>query len=301
MTSSVPAIEYRGVTYRYPRAGTDAVRNVSLVVAAGERLGVLGPNGGGKSTLLKLTLGLLPMQTGEIRVFGRSVDEAKREHLIGYVPQKSKAELGFPLSVRQVVEMSPSAGLAPWRRLAATQRARVDEAMEAVDVTAIADRHIGSLSGGQFQRVMIARALAGGPRLLLLDEPTVGIDVAGQLQFGRLLETLHARLGLSMVVVSHDLRAIAAGCDRIACLSRGLHSHTSPEGLTPAVLAEVFRHDVGAIFGDLHIDAHSAAACTDPSHSHAVKDQGPIGLTIEGRGAGERSPPPPPGTKGAIR
>ena len=286
-----PAIEYRAVSFRYPSAVADAITEVSLVVQPGERLGVLGPNGGGKSTLLKLTLGLLPIQTGEIRVFGRSVLDARREHLIGYVPQKSLAELAFPLSVTQVVAMSTSAGLAPWRRLSSEARKRVADAMEVVEIAGIADRHIGSLSGGQFQRVMIARALAGRPKLLLLDEPTVGIDVTGQIQFGKLLTSLHDQLGISMVVVSHDLRAVAAGCDRIACLSRSLHSHTSPAGLTPAVLAEVFRHDVGAIFGDVHVDAHQASSCNDPSHAHG---QPVASLTIGGKPAIEppRGPAP---------
>jgi zinc transport system ATP-binding protein len=116
---------------------------------------------------------------------------------------------------------------------------------------------------------MIARALAGRPRILLLDEPTVGIDVAGQHRFADLMRSLHERLHLTIVLVTHDIRAIATGSDRVACLSRTLHSHTAPEGLTPAVLAEVFRHDVAAIFGDVHIHAHPAADCPDPSHEHA--------------------------------
>jgi ABC-type Mn2+/Zn2+ transport system ATPase subunit len=116
--------------------------------------------------------------------------------------------------------------------------------------------------------VLIARALAQKPRILLLDEPTVGIDPAGQQQFGAFLASLVRQEGLTLMVVSHDIRTIAAGCDRIACLSRTLHSHVSPEGLTPRVLAEVFRHDVAAIFGDVHVDAHAAHACTDPSHHH---------------------------------
>ena len=111
-------------------------------------------------------------------------------------------------------------------------------------------------------------ALASKPKLLLLDEPTVGIDVAGQQQFADLLRHLHDDLKLTVMVVSHDIRTVAAGCDRVACLSRTLHSHTAPEGLTPAVLAEVFRHDVAAIFGEVHVDAHAAAACHDPSHKH---------------------------------
>ncbi len=280
-SSPGPAIEYRGVTYAYSGATAPALQNVTLTVNSGERLGVLGPNGGGKSTLLKLTLGLLPLQAGEIRIFGRSVREARSERLIGYVPQRSLAELAFPLSVRQVVEMSALAGSAPWRGLARDARARIDSALDVVGIAEIADRHIGGLSGGQFQRAMIARALAGGPKILLLDEPTVGIDIAGQVQFGNLLATLHERLGISVVVVSHDLRAVAAGCDRIACLSRTLHSHTSPAGLTPAVLAEVFRHDVGAIFGDVHVDAHAASTCTDPSHAHDAPL--PVSITAKPR------------------
>jgi len=142
--------------------------------------------------------------------------------------------------------------------------------MAAVGAEGFADRPIGRLSGGQLQRVMIARALACRPRLLLLDEPTVGIDVAGQQQFAELLTRLHERMALTVMVVSHDLRTVAAGCDRVACLSRTLHSHTDPRGLTPAVLAEVFRHDVAAIFGDVHVDAHAAAGCSDPRHSGEV-------------------------------
>jgi len=123
------------------------------------------------------------------------------------------------------------------------------------------------------QRVWIARALANRPRLLLLDEPTVGIDPAGQQQFSDLLTRLRNEMDLTIVVVSHDLRTVAAGCDRVACLARTLHFHDAPGGLTPAVLAEVFRHDVSAIFGDVHIDAHRAAEC---SHHHPAKDAGAV-------------------------
>jgi len=261
-----PAIQYQGVTFVYPRAagGTGspraAIENITLDVRAGERLGILGPNGGGKSTLLKLTLGLLRGYSGSIRVFGVSPEEARRRRLIGYVPQRVEAELAFPLSVRQVVQMAAAPG--------AAGRKDVDEALALVGASDLAERAIGKLSGGQLQRVMIARALAGKPRLLLLDEPTVGIDIAGQHRFADLLSSLHDRLGLTIVVVSHDLRTIASGCDRVACLARTLHSHVAPEGLTPRVLAEVFSHDVAAIFGDLHVDAHLAAECHDPSHEH---------------------------------
>lgn len=271
LPSGLAAVVYDGVGFAY--GGADASRkavleNVSLTVDEGQRLGVLGPNGGGKSTLLKLTLGLLEGNTGTIRVFGLPPREAARKGLIGYVPQKSAAETAFPLTVSQVVGMSATLSNPPWRGTTREQREAIAKSLDVVGAAALAGAHVGSLSGGQFQRVMIARALAGKPRLLLMDEPTVGIDVSGQQQFAELLTRLHDELRLTVIVVSHDIRTVAAGCDRIACLSRTLHSHVSPEGLTPQLLGEVFRHDVAAIFGDVHVDAHAASSCKDPGHRH---------------------------------
>ncbi len=287
------AVQYRGVTFRYPTAGSagapggTAVENITFDVREGECLGILGPNGGGKSTLVKLTLGLLHGGSGEIRVLDRTPDAARKDGLVGYVPQRLGAELAFPLSVRQVVEMSAGRGVAPWKPLPADRVQRVDRVLGLVGMLEHASRAIGKLSGGQIQRVMIARALAAMPRLLLLDEPTVGIDVAGQQRFADLLHRVRADLGITVMIVSHDIRAIAGSCDRVACLSRTLHFHDAPEGLTPAVLAEVFRHDVSGIFGDVHVDAHAAATCTDPAHSHArPPESGPVGLTISAREGG---------------
>lgn len=272
VVAAPPAVEYRGVSFTYRGPGGEseraALENITLEVREGERLGVLGPNGGGKSTLLKLTLGLLSGYQGEIRVFGLSPEQARRRRLVGYVPQRSEAELRFPLSVRQVVAMGATVGLLPWSGPSRAQKEVIETSMRAVGVDVLSSRPIGDLSGGQFQRVLIARALASRPRILILDEPTVGVDPAGQQQFAALLNALHATFRLTLIIVSHDIRTIAAGCDRVACLSRTLHSHTGPEGLTPSVLAEVFRHDVAAIFGDVHVDAHSASTCHDPSHSH---------------------------------
>lgn len=265
-------MRYEGVTFAFPpREGVPPVpvlENVTLEVKVGERLGILGPNGGGKSTLLKLTLGLLSGHSGTIRVMGLAPGEARRRRIIGYVPQRNEAELRFPLSARQVVGMAATAGLPPWRAAGAAERAAVEDSLAVVGASAIAGKPIGELSGGQVQRVMIARALACRPKILLLDEPTVGIDVSGQKQFADLLARLHDVLNLTIIVVSHDIRTVASGCDLVACLSRTLHYHVAPEGLTPAVLAEVFRHDVAAIFGDLHVDAHKASTCKDPSHRH---------------------------------
>lgn len=265
------AIVLEGVSFAYPTSPGEASRStledISLRVACGARLGVLGPNGGGKTTLLRVILGLATPQRGSVRVLGKPPAEARRAGLIGYVPQRAEVELGFPLCAREVVEMGVWRGASPWRGLDRDRRERVREALDLVSASDLAEKRIGRLSGGQLQRVLIARALAARPKILLLDEPTVGVDVSGQQRFARELRALHERLGLTMVLVSHNLRAIAAGCDRVACLSRTLHSHTSPEGLTAEVLGELFSHEVAAVLGEVHLHAHKADDCTDPSHA----------------------------------
>ncbi|MBN8598279.1 MAG: metal ABC transporter ATP-binding protein [Planctomycetes bacterium] len=267
-TSASIAIRYGGVSFSYESGEAPALDRVSLDVRRGERLGILGPNGGGKSTLLQLTLGLLRGYSGTIEVEGLAPVEAAKQRLIGYVPQRVEAELAFPITARHAASMAATAGLGPFARSSSASE-KVERALSVVGATAFADRPVGQLSGGQMQRVMIARALASDAKILLLDEPTVGIDPAGQKQFAELIQRLHDELGLTTIVVSHDLRTVAATSDRVACLARSLHYHDSPEGLTPHVLAEVFRHDAAAIFGDLHVDAHRASECGhDHSHDH---------------------------------
>lgn len=260
-------IEFREVSFSYPSAPAVRVLDrINLRVREGERLGVLGPNGGGKTTLVRILLGLLEPTEGRVFVAARSPTQARRDGLVACVEQRSGAERAFPISVRQAVELG-----AMWRRAG---RARTDGATRQAILTALkltgagefAEAPVGQLSGGQFQRAMIARALAPRPRVLVLDEPTVGIDAAGQAAFGALLDRIQRELGTTIVVVTHDLRAVAAGCDRVACVSRTLHAHTAPSGLTPSVLAEVFRHEVEGVFGELHLDAHAAAGCEHPGH-----------------------------------
>lgn len=266
------AIDIRDVSFAYPRTGAPSVPaldRVSIQVHAGERLGILGPNGGGKSTLLKLMLGLIRPASGSIRIFGLTPAEALRSRAIGYVAQRVEAELAFPICAREAVLMAVELDARPWSRRTRASRDLAALCLERVGAASFADRPVGSLSGGQLQRVMIARALGRQPRVLLMDEPTVGIDPSGQQRFGELVAKLRAELGLTIVIVSHDVRAIAAGCDRVACLSRTLHYHDSPAGLTPAVLAEVFKHDLAAVFGDVHMDAHRAAECSSHDHAHA--------------------------------
>ncbi len=268
-----PAIDIRGVSFSYPARGlrddrVQALTDITLAVASGSRLGILGPNGGGKSTLVRLILGLLEPDRGTVRVLGLDPAEARRRALVGYLPQRIGAETDWPVSVRQAVAMPLAARTSPLVLRDRAAEAAADRALALVGMTALADRPVGALSGGQLQRAMIARAIAPRPRLLVLDEPTVGVDAAGQQRFADLIATLHAELGITIVTVSHDLRAIAAGSDRVACLHRGLHFHDAPSGLTPSILAEVFAHDVEAVFGQVHVDAHTAHDCRDPAHHH---------------------------------
>lgn len=267
------ALDFKDVSYTYPGAppGAMALERVSLRVEPGERLGVLGPNGGGKSTLLKIAMGLIDGYSGEALVFGEAPKRARREGLIGYLPQRIEAELSFPISVRQAVGSAAALRTAPWSRPSAEVRGRIERAMELVGITTLADRPIGKLSGGQLQRTMIARAIATAPKILALDEPMVGVDAVGQRRFADLLGTLHKELGLTIVMVSHDIRGIAAACDRVACLARTLHFHDSPGGLTPQILAQAFSHQVEGVFGEVHIDAHAASECGhDHGHAHGA-------------------------------
>lgn len=269
------AVEIKNVSFTYPATGLDsssvqALDSVSLSIDHHSKLGILGPNGGGKSTLIKLILGILKPTAGTIEVFGLSPTKARQQGLVGYLPQRIEAQLDWPISVRQTVALGRTANLKPWKKACSDDNNAIDHALELVELSDLADRPIGALSGGQLQRTMIARAIAGTPKLLVLDEPTVGVDIAGQQRFGQLIDTLHKQLDLTLIVVSHDMRAVAAVADRVACLSRTLHFHDAPEGLTPAVLAQVFAHDVAGVFGDLHIDAHRADDCDDPEHTNVT-------------------------------
>ena len=247
------AICLEGVSYRYPprvldgrqAGGTLALKDVTLHVEQGCNLGIIGPNGAGKTTLIKIILGLLTGYQGEVHVMGMAPAEAcRRGDVIGYVPQRADVEWRFPITAGQVVRMGlvGKTGLLRWYSRA--DRAYAEEIMQRVGIEHLRDTPVGSLSGGQQQRLFIARALVARPRILLLDEPLVGVDEVGQEQFARLIHDLHERLGLTVVIVSHDLQAIAAGCNRVACLKQSIHYHDAPEGLTAQVLNEVFEHEI---------------------------------------------------------
>lgn len=218
---SEPAIWVQGVSFAYE--SLPVLENVDLEVQRGEFIGLVGPNGGGKSTLLKLILGLLEPRAGRIRVLGRPPREARR--VMGYVPQHSAFPRDFPISVADTVALGRLGLGFRMGGFRAEERLAAARAMAQTEVTEFAQRRLSTLSGGQLQRVLIARALASEPTLLLLDEPTANIDQRVETDIFDLLREL-ART-LTIVVVSHDIGFISQYVSLIACLNRTLLCHTA--------------------------------------------------------------------------
>jgi len=218
------AIELEGVWAYYN--DTVVLENVDLTVQEGGNfLGIIGPNGGGKSTLLKVILGLIKPQKGTVKVFGKDPKDARR--YIGYVPQYPAPNLDFPISVWEVVMTGRVGQKGLFKRYDETDRKAAYDALEKVDMLQYRDRQIGKLSGGQRQRVFIARSLVNNPKLLLLDEPATGIDSIAQKDFYELLNDLKSTIAI--VMVSHDIGAVSIYVDKIACLNQKLYYHNSKE------------------------------------------------------------------------
>lgn len=234
---SETVIEIEGVGYSY--GGEPVLQEVSLAVEAGEFLGIVGPNAGGKSTLLKLVLGLLEPQAGTIRVLGRPPRSAS--HLLGYVPQHPGFPRDFPITVEQVVLMGR---LGTGRMLGGYRRADREatrRALEEVEADDLARRQIGSLSGGQLQRTLLARALVGEPQALLLDEPTANIDQRLEGEIFDLLGRLNERM--TILVVSHDVAFISSYVTRVACIARTLVCHRT-EAIDGQVIKDLYGESV---------------------------------------------------------
>lgn len=214
-------IELHNVSFAYERQ--KVLDGIHLSLRQGEFLGLIGPNGSGKSTLVKCMLGLLQPDEGEVYYLGQPLKKFSGNLEIGYVSQKANHfNHGFPATVAEIVATGLFGKMGLFRRMGKKEWVRVNEVIELVGLTAHAQRSIGQLSGGQQQRALIARALVGEPKLLILDEPTVGIDAEGAARFYRLLDRLHREMGLTMFLVTHELEHVISYLDRVACLNRKL-------------------------------------------------------------------------------
>ncbi len=218
-----PIVKIRNLSFAYN--GQLVLNNVNLDIFEGDFIAMIGPNGGGKSTLLKLMLGLLRPDTGELTVMGKPA--AKASSSIGYVPQDVNINRNFPITALDIVLMGKLKPEKRWQRQTSADR---DEAMSALEKMGMADyatRKISNLSGGQRQRVFIARALVTQPRILLLDEPTSSIDTKGQADFFRMLTVLNR--DMTILVVSHNLFVVSTFVKSVICLNRHLHYHNNSE------------------------------------------------------------------------
>ena len=233
-----PALSLKGVSHRYPSTPEDVLQNISLTVNPGERVALVGPNGAGKSTLLKLILGMETLSRGSIDVFGRPA--AHCLHRVSIVPQRSTVDWRFPISVRQVVMMGRYVHLGWFKRPKPVDYQAVEEALEAMEISNLADRQVGELSGGQQQRVMLARTLAHDADLMLLDEPLNHVDLTTQELIFHTLERI-TNQGKSVIVSTHDLGVLTVHFTRALFLDKRIIADGAPkEVLTPETIAEAY-------------------------------------------------------------
>ncbi|MBD3235194.1 MAG: ATP-binding cassette domain-containing protein [Candidatus Eisenbacteria bacterium] len=233
-------IDIQGMSYRYPD-GTLALDRIHLSVARASTLAVIGPNGGGKTTLLKILLGLLDGYRGTVRIAGLTPCEARRRGDVAtWVPQRANFHWDFPVRLREVVAMGLLGRNGLFRSVGKDQQAFLERVLDVLEIRKIADRPIGDLSGGQQQRALIARALVPRPRVLLLDEPGAGLDASGIERLQSVLSDVKREFGITLVSVSHDLRRVVADAQRVACLNQRLHFHDVPESLTRGVLDRLY-------------------------------------------------------------
>lgn len=250
-------IEVSNLNFGY-EPGSLTLENVSFELPRGTSGCIVGPNGGGKSTLLKLLLGLLTPTSGKVRIFGKSPAAAREK--IGYMPQYHKLDAAFPVSVLEVTLMGRMRKNF-WGRYSKTDRIAALEALDEMGIADLAKRSFTALSGGQRQRVLIARALACEPELLLLDEPTANIDPGAEEQFHGALECLRKRM--TVLTVSHDLGFVSRGNDLVICVNRMVSLHQA-ENFTADAANAVYHHDVQMIKHTHHCFCN----CSGEGHCH---------------------------------
>ncbi len=253
MNSTQAAIEISDVSFNYD--GREILSEVNLSIWPFDSICIVGPNGGGKTTLMKLIIGLLTPKKGEVRLFGKRPDEARK--LIGYVPQYAVYDKQFPISVKEVVCMG-RLGNSVTGRYSRNDWNRTMDALKEVGLLEFAERSFSALSGGQRQRVLIARALASGGEILILDEPTANIDQESESHLFDLLKELNQRM--TILMVTHDVGFASKFFKRIACVNRQVVIHPTSE-LTGELIKEMYG-------GDFRMIRHDHT-CSREGHTHA--------------------------------
>ncbi len=251
MSEVEPVVRLEGVTVR--RYGQAVLEDISFDVRAGEFAGLVGPNGAGKTTLLKAILGIVPLDAGRIRVLGVAPADLRRSGGgVGYVPQRHAIVASFPATVADVVRLGRLHRRRGLRRLSAEDDRAVDQALARVGIAHLCERPVGRLSGGEQRRVTLAQALCADARLLILDEPTVGLDLPAEHEFYALLRRLQQELSLTVIAVSHDLVALAGAANQLICINRRMHVHGNPDDVVHShALREAYSCEFDFLAGEI--------------------------------------------------
>ncbi|WP_173917293.1 metal ABC transporter ATP-binding protein [Halobacillus sp. Marseille-Q1614] len=248
-------IEMNQVSFKYDREWV--VKDVNLSIEQGQFLGLVGPNGSGKSTLIKLMLGLQKADRGSVKLFGQPLKQFNQWQEIGFVSQKANSfNSGFPATVIEVVKTGLVSRIGAFRFFNKNHKQKAMEALRTVEMEDYADVSIGELSGGQQQRVFIARALVSDPALLILDEPTVGVDAEHVTAFYNLLGKLNKEKGISLLMITHDIGTITEHATHVVCMNKTIHFHGASEEYK-----EFDEEDLNRLYG------HSVQQLT---HNHEV-------------------------------
>ncbi len=246
--------------------GREVLEDINLSLEAGKFMGIVGPNGSGKTTLLKAIIGIIRPASGSVKIFGMPPMEAIHGGIFGYLPQSQKVEVNFPARALDVVLMGTYARLGMFRWPSKKETARAGDILSMMGMAGLENQLFGNLSGGQQQRVSIARALINNPRLLILDEPSTGIDVVGQEDFYHLLKGLQKKMNLTIIMVSHDVGAVTSYVDEIACLNKVLHYHGSPLGaLNDTVIKNLYGKSIDIM---MHTDQCEKCERLKSGHRH---------------------------------
>jgi len=212
--------------------------DISVNFPASEMTAIIGPNGGGKTTLLKVISGLIKIESGEISIFGEDAKAAREKGWLGYVPQAAQFDKLFPIKVEEVLLTGTLKNhLIPFKKYSNDNYRKSYEILEQLGLLELKDRQIGHLSGGQLQKVLIGRALVKGPKILLLDEPTASIDTQTKNQIYQILHQLVPEM--TIIIVTHDIGAISSYFDTVACLNRKIHYHGTDQ-LTQGIIDDTF-------------------------------------------------------------
>jgi len=216
----------------------NVLSDITVNIPASEMTAIIGPNGGGKTTLLKVITGLIKPDSGTLKIFDKDVSFARENGWLGYVPQAAQFDHLFPVGVEEVVLMGTlRKQLTPFKNYSKTEREKAHKILKQLGLFELRKRQIGQLSGGQLQKVLIGRALINDPKILLLDEPTASIDTKTKNQIFQILNQLTPNM--SILIVTHDMGAISSYFDSVACLNKNIHYHGS-EKLTQGVIDNTF-------------------------------------------------------------